>query len=812
MVDFSEAKENLLALTVSSGEFRAEENEANTRFKIIDRLLFDCLSWPTDEVDHEKSQGQEYTDYELQSPPIAILEAKRFGLAFKIPVTKRPSLYRPVKDIASASSECEKAINQSCSYSISRACEVSIVSNGSQLVALRATRTPSTLNSSMCLVFESLEHLEKNFFEAWQMLSHQALLDRSLLTKLDGFSERQAPDKLSLQIPQYPQPRAPSDLHRSMLDISELLLLNIDDQSEVEREFLESCYCESGVLNQHSLITKNMLLSRYSSLFPDSDGEVQAHAVSGRKNINKLTPEILTEAVSNRPIALVGDVGVGKTSFLKHLMYVSAFREFQKAIYVYIDLGRKGIFYEDPRRMVLDAVENTLNDNYEIDVYDFGFVQRVYKADIERFDKSVRGQKKESDFERYQDKLFEKIEELQSNKAQHIKRSLKSISRHLKRQVIIAIDNADQRPLDVQQEAFIIAQNLASEWDATVFISVRPKTFYYSRRSGALSAYPHRVFTISPPRVDEVVSKRLDFAIRIAEGKVPLPRLQAINVQLSGIASLFTVLQDAVNRNADIKIFLENVTGGNIRDLIQFMAGFFGNPNVDLQQIVEVLQHGEDFYLPIHELWKVALKGDAQYFDSERVIAMNVFDLKSDRPANHFIAPIILGFLNDAGMHRTKEGEVLADKILEELRVRGFDEGSVWDSIRSLTNKKLIEPPERVTFEEDHDQLLGSKRASFRITTLGAYHLRYWIASFSYLDAMCVDTPITNAEVRHEISRTIRSHALRERYERALLLRSYLTNVWDECGLSTPYFDWRNLCILCDDTFSKVEKALERRR
>ncbi|WP_152926577.1 P-loop NTPase fold protein [Shimia sp. SK013] len=670
---------------------------------------------------------------------------------------------------------------------------------------------PSQTNNSVCLVFESLQHLQANFIEAWQMLSHPALVERSLLTKLDGYSQIEAPEKLSIQIPQYPQPRMPSDMHRSMLDVSELLLLNIDDQSEVEREFLESCYCESGVLNQHSLITKHMLLSRYSSLFPDADGEVEAHPVAGRKNPNRLTPEILTESVSNRPIALVGDVGVGKTSFLKHLMYVSAYREFQKAIYVYIDLGRKGVFYEDPKKMVLDAIETALNDHHKIDIFNSDFVMRVYKSEIVRFDDSIWGQKKKTNFEKYQDKLFERIEELQSNKSEHIKKSLQVITKDLKRQVIIAIDNADQRTLEVQQEAFIIAQNLASEWEATVFISVRPKTFYYSRRSGALSAYPHRVFTISPPRVDEVVSKRLKFAIRIAEGKVSLPRLQAINVQLSGIASLFSVMQDAVNRNTDIQLFLENITGGNIRDLIQFMAGFFGNPNVDLQQIVEVLQHGEDFYLPIHELWKVALKGDSQYFDPERVIAMNVFDLKSNQASNHFICPMILGYLNDSGTHRSKEGEVLTDSILEELRLKGFNEGAIWESLRNLTNKKLIEPPERVTFEEDQDEVLGEKRSSFRITTLGAYHLRYWMASFSYLDAMCVDTPITDGGFRQRIANKIRSHSLRDRHERALLLREYLTEVWDVSDLSTSYFNWRNLCKQCDDTFQKVAKSLARR-
>lgn len=809
-MEFAEAKENARRLANDFGN-APELNEADTRFHIIDRLLFECLDWPSDEVHLEKAQGQEYSDYELHTPPLAILEAKRTAVTFRIPITRRSALFRQIKDIASASPECSKAINQACNYSINRGCEIALACNGSQIIAMRASRTPAETNSGTCFVTQDLEDFHSNFFEAWKYLSYAALRERILLTKLDGFSDESAPEKLSVQIPNYPQPKTPSDMHRSMLDISELLLLNIDDQSEVEQQFLESCYCESGALNQHSLITKNMLNSRYSALFPETDSEAIVHPAAGRKNPNRLTPEILTEAISNRPIALVGDVGVGKTSFLKHLMYVSAYREFQKAMYVYIDLGRRGVFYDHPKDLVLDALETSLLERYQIDIMDSEFVMEVYKDEIKRFDRTIWGRKKNTDHPKYEDKLFEELDRLQSNRSEHTRRSVSYLCKKLRKQVIIAIDNADQRPLNVQQEAFVIAQNLASEWDATVFISIRPKTFYYSKRSGALSAYPHRVFTISPPRIDEVIDKRLKFAIRIAEGKVSHPRLQAINVQLGGIAALLATMQDAVDRTNDVKIFLENITGGNIRDLIQFMAGFFGNPNIDLQLIVETLQHGEGFHLPIHEFWKVALKGDAQYFDSDRAMAMNVFDMQSNRPEDHFLSPMILGLLNEASSHRSKEGFVNSSDILEELRTKGFRDGGVWSSLRGMTNKKLIEAPERVTFEEDSDGLFGEQRFAFRTTTLGAYHLKVWMGSFPYLDAMCVDTPITDAHMRSKLAGGIRSHALQDRYDRALLLKEYLTNSWYALGVRTKYFDWEEACGRGQLTFDRVERALQRR-
>ncbi|MFG1463487.1 hypothetical protein V5F77_11370 [Xanthobacter sp. DSM 24535] len=140
------------------------------------------------------------------------------------------------------------------------------------------------------------------------------------------------PEKLSTSIPQYPQFRQPSDLQRSMADIAELLLLSVSDQPEDEESFYKSCYCQSGALNQHALISKQMLSARYASIFPDAEDAYTVRPVLGKGAKPQLTPEILSQAISNHPIALVGDVGVGKSSFLKHLMYVSAFAEFQHAI------------------------------------------------------------------------------------------------------------------------------------------------------------------------------------------------------------------------------------------------------------------------------------------------------------------------------------------------------------------------------------------------------------------------------------------------------------------------------------------------
>ena len=81
---------------IDKGHF--DWNEAETRFKIIDRLIvFDCLGWPRSEVKPEQHEAGEYTDYELGLPRAVIWEEKRVGRAFELPSNpkKKENYLRP---------------------------------------------------------------------------------------------------------------------------------------------------------------------------------------------------------------------------------------------------------------------------------------------------------------------------------------------------------------------------------------------------------------------------------------------------------------------------------------------------------------------------------------------------------------------------------------------------------------------------------------------------------------------------------------------------------------------------------------------
>ena len=68
-------------------------------------------------------------------------------------------------------------------------------------------------------------------------------------------------------------------------------------------------------MSQYSLISKNILRARYDSMFgEDSPGPSIEPAVDK----SGITGDFLAQSLSLRPILIIGDVGVGKTTFIRY--------------------------------------------------------------------------------------------------------------------------------------------------------------------------------------------------------------------------------------------------------------------------------------------------------------------------------------------------------------------------------------------------------------------------------------------------------------------------------------------------------------
>ncbi|WP_444911909.1 hypothetical protein [Microbulbifer sp. PAAF003] len=163
-------------ISLSYGEKRLDEllakqktgssmSEAQTRFHIIDKILFDCLGWDKErEVEVEKHEDRKFTDYELGKPRLAIVEAKREGRVFNLPAGINSNKITDLRSITKVSLEAKEAIEQAQNYCSSRGVPLAIVTNGHQYVIFLASRQDGvSVLEGNAVVFNGLGDFKSNF-------------------------------------------------------------------------------------------------------------------------------------------------------------------------------------------------------------------------------------------------------------------------------------------------------------------------------------------------------------------------------------------------------------------------------------------------------------------------------------------------------------------------------------------------------------------------------------------------------------------------------------------------------------------------
>ncbi len=808
-VEFSLAQAALRSLIEEFSPLGDLSNEAQTRFSFIDRVLRECLGWELN-VKVEVYEGGERSDYECGVPRQLIVEAKRPGTPFAFPPRgKNASARQKLRSIVDFNTQTKDGIEQVLSYCQARGVQFAVLTNGPQWIVFLATRLDGTSPlDGDALVFDSYESLLRGFSTLYECLSPEGIEEKRLGVLLGGMPRSELPAKLSSACLNYFAYKYSSNFQENIRNASSLVIEDIGRATELEKEFLKECYCESGPLTQYATLGKNILSTRYAALFSTSDSGSRVEDINPKKGMTSLSDKVLAEAIARRPIVFLGDVGVGKTSFIRNLIKIDASSEFRDALFIYFDLGSHGALSETTRDALLHQIEHSLRKDYSINLMDRKLLDAIYRTELHDFDAGFMSELRENQPEVFAQKRIEHIQSLIANRPEHLRKCLEEVARSRRCQIVIVIDNADQRSFAVQQEAFVIAHELAASWNALVFLSLRPQTFHTSKRSGTISAYPPKVFVISPPKLEEVIEKRLAFALKIAEGRLPVSKIKDLSMHIESLAILIRVLQDSLRNNREIYEFIINVSSGNVRVAIELISKFLGNPNVESERIVQITSENGSYLIPLHEFAKGGLLGDYAYYQEDASYAFNVFGVVYPDRREHFLSLLILGYLSWEGAHREQiDGFVGRDGILRDLQRNGFTTEQVTAHIQRLTRKKLIETTERRTLETDKEiEELGMPEA-FRLTLLGAYHLKKWAYDFSFLEAMAFDTPIFDRGMQQTLMEHVNEQTLTARHGRAIGFKSYLDDTWKKLQ-SQPYFDWEKQSVVGRESFGRVEKRL----
>lgn len=791
-VEYNEGEKNLRDLIswYSSNVNEQTRNEATTRLHLIDHLLFECLGWNREDCKTEERINGQYIDYSFYCPGcLFIVEAKREGVYFELPVGTDNVIYN-ISFFSRRAKGVGNAIKQAIGYCQSHGVPYGAVCNGHQLIAFIGSRSDGCPPlEGRALVFDSLESMEKNFLMVWQCLSKDGILSRRLSIELQGAVVSPAPSKLSERTSGYPGFKQRNVLQTDLQILSDLFIEDLASLGEEgdERDFLRECYCRSGALSQYALISKDILRARYSALFQKATEGPSTTPATTKKGIN---PELLAESLSRRPILLIGDIGVGKTMFIKHLYQVEAPDIFTDALVFYVDFGSGPALMEDLTVFVMDELRKQLLDRYDIDIEARNFVYGIFHRDLERFEKGIYADIRDTAPQTFQRKRIEYIEEKLRNKDEYLRLCLTHIYKGRKKQIVVFLDNVDQRPGEFQERVFMIGQSMADRWPVTVFISIRPQTFYRSRISGTLDAYHPRAFTIGPPRVDQVVSKRLGYGINLLDRGIPLGFGGRTLVKVESLKHYLEVLAYSFSQSRYLNEFLDNMSGGNIRLALRFVRDFIGSGHVDTEKILGIYRDTGAYLVPLHEFLRAITYGDHEHYSPAASEILNLFDISTADGREHFLSPILLAQLDRWAQHSTTDGFVSVSDIYEYLQSLGFNPSQVDWATERLIHRNLIESPTK-----SRESQLSKPISHYRVTSVGAYYAKRLITRFEYVDAMVVDTPIVDIDMRAGVAN---AYIIADRLSRAKVFCDYLDSQWQLLEGWQLAFEWPAIRKLID--------------
>jgi hypothetical protein len=403
-----------------------------------------------------------------------LIEAKREDIYFELPAGPNKRV-RKLSTVVEDNEQIDDAVRQCLSYCLDRGTPFGAICNGHQIIAFVGSRTDGVSPlEGHCLVFASLDEMLSDFRTLWDNISKPAVISYALHSTLKADTASPPPEKLSQRIAGYPGFKNRNPFQTDLKILGELFIEDVIQAPQLEVDFLKKAYCPSGALSQYALISKQILQARYSSLFEKEIAGPTLQPAQTKHGLSEdFGTDVLAASLKRRAIVLLGDVGVGKTIFIRNLIKVAARDVFEKALILYVDFGKEPALAEDLESFVPRRCAAQLRQDHEIDIEDNKFIRGVYHSDLARFAKGIYGGFAQSEPKTYLEREIEFLHAKLRDEPGHLRACLTHISKAHLRQIVIFLDNVDQRPIDFQDRVFLNRAKLCRD--------VASNGFYFSK-------------------------------------------------------------------------------------------------------------------------------------------------------------------------------------------------------------------------------------------------------------------------------------------------------------------------------------------
>ncbi len=733
----------IIATKLVNDYSKRDMNEADTRHKIIDELLHNVLHWPKNMVDCERYIKPGFADYILikKNIPFFLIEAKKENIYFTLPISfnaKKNCEYIKMKKLLS-DPIISSAITQAREYCIATGIEYAAITNGHEWIIFKTFERGKDWTQLDGFVIKNLTYFTNEYTDAINQFGFTAVTEYNSLKKLlDNSSKKQR----AIYFPKEKINAFDEKMQFNILynRLDPIMKKFFGTFKENNNEFLEHCYIHDREYENVSDGVRQILkdsLSPYFSHFGVSDFVDDQKGGEFGKKIDKSSKKMDSDV-----IVLFGGKGVGKSTFLKKLLFYTPPKYLSdNSIVIYIDLLDTSESKESIEHEIWSQVIVALDTDKILDGDREQLIEKLFKTKFEIAKKQdLYGLSSETpDYNKELNKLVKSWKE----DTKYCAERLSDYQHQKSKGIIIAIDNTDQFSTEIQDLSFTIAQELSKKLNCLTIISMREERFYKSTIHGTLDAYASSGFHISSPLPKEVFLKRIRYVKQLLKSdsskifNEPLSSEEKKNLLI-----VFSVFENEFLRYpiSPLNNFLTACAHGDIRLALKLFRAFTGSGYTNVHEIVN---SDTRWKLQIHQVLKPIMVPYRYFYDESQSSIPNIFQIRSQTNGSHFTSLRILEHISfNLDTNKTiyfSVAEVM-DYFIEQFDMKEDFE----NNMDMLLKYRLVEADNRLDMYSDAVDKI-------KITTYGYYVLNEMSKYFTYLELICTDCGIFNEKTANEL-------------------------------------------------------------
>jgi hypothetical protein len=322
--------------------------------------------------------------------------------------------------------------------------------------------------------------------------------------------------------------------------------------------------------------------------------------------------------------------------------------------------------------------------------------------------------------------------------------------------LIVVFDNVDRREADGQLTAFQTALWFMDQTRCLVILQMRDSTFEAYKNEPPLDTYrTGQVFHISPPRLVDVVKRRLELSLEYLADQAP----EQVTFTLRGGATvkypkgragefLTGIYYELFASRNNIARILEALAGRNVRRALDMFFAIITSGHMPEEIIASVAQGNGARNFPEYLILRALMRQSYRFFNNNTGFVANLFHCESrwERPSNLLI-PELLFFLIGQRKVRGDNGQmgfVALSRVLLEMEDLGFVRSDVKQAALFCLKKELIEV-DTSSLETIRD------KDSVKATASGWAHIRLLSSRLEYVASVLPTTAIANQQLSARI-------------------------------------------------------------